>query len=693
MTSFRSLTARQETILSKNGIGSPRELLLNFPFRYEDRRNAKAVAAITAGEWATVLATVLDKKMRRSFRGRVGILEAVITDGRGNLHVVWFNQPWLDRAVEKGKMYYFFGRASLFPTRGGQRLQLENPDVEEFRDDGRESIHAGRIVPVYRKIGSFGTKSLRTMMHKVLQKEDIEEPLPSSVMKSEGFPGAREAFSEIHFPGDEKAAAACSARSSGAARRFVFEELFSFEIMAMEEAVRRRTEKARPIRKDPAVGDLLRKSLPFALTGAQKRVFREISDDLSSDRPMYRLLQGDVGSGKTMMAFLSMAWAALSGFQAAYMAPTETLAFQVFLRFSEMAGKLGLKPGLLLSSTRAAGRKDILAGLKSGRLRTVIGTHALFQEGVEYDNLNLVVIDEQHRFGVRQRAALAAKGVNPHLLAMTATPIPRSLALTLYGDLDVSALDELPPNRAEVVTAVRNENSRDKIEDFARRIMDSGKQVIYVFPQIEENEAMDLQAAANAFDRYRLGPYRGYPAALLHGRMKPSEKEQVMDSMRRRETLLLVATTVVEVGIDLPRAGMIVVENAERFGLAQLHQLRGRVGRGGEKGYCVLMTGKEPSKLSSERLRVLEETSDGFKIAEEDLRLRGAGELAGVRQWGVSQFVFADPARDLRMIEKARAYAEKFFKGGLFVNEAEKAKFEEWQRESAKKFRLFSRGG
>lgn len=693
MSPIRSLTPRQAATLSKAGIDSPRELLYNFPFRYEDRRNLKPISSVREGEWATVLGTVLDKKGRRGFRSRVSVFEALVTDGTSNLHVVWFNQPWLDKSLEKGKKYYLYGKVSLFSTKSGHRLQMENPDLETLSEKEEESIHANRIVPVYRKLGTFGTKSLRTIMYKALNNEEYVECLPSAILEKENFPGVREAFGEIHFPSDENSARAVVEKTSASVRRFIFEELLSFEILVMNESVERRKERARPIRKDPAVGESLRKALPFDLTGAQKRVFREIADDLSSERPMYRMLQGDVGSGKTIMAYLGMLWAALSGFQAAYMAPTETLASQVHLGLSEMASMVGLETKLLLSSTRAAERRSILSGLGNGSLKLVVGTQSLFQEGVGYDNLNLIVIDEQHRFGVKQRAALAGKGLNPHLLAMTATPIPRSLALTLYGDLDISVIDEMPPNREKVLTAVRNEASRDKVEEFVRATMDEGKQVIYVFPQIEENEEMDMKAASDAFDRFRMGPFRGYASALLHGRMSSAEKDRVMSSMRNRETLLLVATTVVEVGIDLPRAGVIVVENAEMFGLAQLHQLRGRVGRGGEKGYCILMTGRKPSKASSERLRVLEETSDGFRIAEEDLRLRGAGEIAGTRQWGASQFMFANPARDLGIVEKAREYAGLCLSGGLFRTDEERENFGEWQKVFGKKFRFLPRGG
>jgi ATP-dependent DNA helicase RecG len=693
MTLFTSLTARQATILSKQGINSPRDLLYNFPFRYEDRRTIKPISEIRSDEWATVLGILLDKKSRRVFRRGISVFEGLITDGKDNLHIIWFNQPWLDRSLEKGKKYYFFGRVSLFSTKSGQRLQMENPDVETFSEEGEESVHTKRIVPVYRKIGTFGTKSLRTMIYKTLKNEEIRESLPEAILEKEKFGTLKESFREIHFPPDEESMAETTNRTSAAVKRFIFEELFSFEVMVMNESIKRKSEKAEPIKKDGKIGDSLRASLPFDLTNAQKRVFKELVEDVSSDRPMYRLLQGDVGSGKTIIAFLGMIWGALSGFQAAYMAPTETLATQVFLRLSEMAAKLDLNVKLILSSTKASERKKIFEELKNGELKLIVGTQSLFQEGVIYRNLNFIVIDEQHRFGVRQRAALAGKGLNSHLLAMTATPIPRSLALTLYGDLDISVIDEMPPNRAKVVTAVRNEASREKMEEFARKSMDEKRQVIYVFPQIEDNEAIEAQAAAIAFEKFRLGAYRGYPMALLHGRMAAREKDKVMGSMRKHETLLLVATTVVEVGIDLPHAGVIIVENAERFGLAQLHQLRGRVGRGGEQGYCILMTGSQQSKLSSERLRVLEETGDGFKIAEEDLRLRGAGEITGTKQWGASQFIFANPARDLRMLEKARDWARTLTDGKLFKTDEERANFQEWQKEFGKKFQTLPRGG
>jgi ATP-dependent DNA helicase RecG len=693
MTLFASLTARQASALEKAGIATPRELLYNFPFRYEDRRNTKPISGIMPDEWVSVLGTVLAKKNRRGFRKRLGIFECLITDGIGNLHVIWFNQPWLDKSIEKGNKYYFFGRVSLFSSRSGLRLQLDNPEVEPFSEEGGEPVHTNRIVPVYGKLGTFGTRSLRTIIHKTLKNDKISEILPEAILEKEKFAGIEESFRAVHFPENEEEMRDIVNGTSPAVRRFRFEELFAFEVMVISESKNRKDERAEPIAKESKIGDSLRTVLPFELTSAQKRAFRELVDDASSAKPMYRLLQGDVGSGKTIIAFLGMIWAALSGFQAAYMAPTETLANQVFLRLSEMAGRLNLEVKILLSSTRAAQKRKILKDLGTGGLKLVVGTQSLFQEGVNYNNLNLIVIDEQHRFGVRQRAALAGKGLNPHLLVMTATPIPRSLALTLYGDLDLSVIDEMPPVRAKVTTAVRSESAREKVEEFVRKNMDQKKQAIYVFPQVEGNEAIEVQAASAAFEQFRLGPFRGYPVALLHGKMASSEKDRVMELMRKGEILLLVATTVVEVGIDLPSANVIVVENAERFGLAQLHQLRGRVGRGGEKGFCILMMGSRASQLASERLRIMVETDDGFKIAEEDLRLRGAGELAGTRQWGPSQFRFANPARDLRLLEKARVWAQATFEDELFKSEEERDNFRKWEKEFGKKFQFMPHSG
>ncbi len=685
---FTFLSKRQKSILSKNGIESITQLFRHFPYRYENRGEIKKIKDLQEGEFALVKGKIIAVKGRKGFRKNISIVEGLITDESGNLHIIWFNQSWVENQLIAQKTYYFFGRISLFSTIRGVRLQLENPDFEEASQD-----EVMKIIPVYKKIGIFGSKSLREFIRKGLEQVEIDDFLPKEILRKEAFPELKEAFFKIHFPQDEKELQSVEDRTSPAVKRFVFEELFAFQLILLSEMKKRKTEEAKLIKKDPKIGETLRALLPFELTQAQRRVFREIVEDCSSGIPMCRLLQGDVGSGKTIIAFLSMLWAALDGFQAAFMAPTETLATQVYIRLREMAQKCGLETALIISSTKMSERKKILEKLKNGEIKLVVGTHSLFQEKVEYKNLNFVVIDEQHRFGVLQRDALFRKGENPHLLLMSATPIPRSLALTVFGDLDISVLDEMPPNRAKVLTAIRGESSREKVEKFLREQMDLKRQVLYVFPQIEENETFEAAAALHSFERFKKGPFKGYPIGLLHGRMVSKEKDEVMEKMRKREILLLVATTVVEVGIDLPQATVIVVENAERFGLSQLHQLRGRVGRGGEKGYCILITGSETSTNAENRLRVLTETDDGFRVAEEDLKLRGAGEVFGTRQWGESGFLFANPLRDLRMLELSRSWAQKIINRELLLKEIEREKLGKWLMEFYQKSYTFLRGG
>ncbi|NMB98819.1 MAG: ATP-dependent DNA helicase RecG [Thermoanaerobaculaceae bacterium] len=682
------LTKRQESILVKSGIDSSIKLFNYFPSRYENRGEIKRICDLKEGEFTSVIGEIIGKKGRKAFKNNIAIVEVLITDGSGNLHIIWFNQPWVEKQIEPKKKYYFFGRIALFQTKRGARLQLENPDFEEFLEE-----EVLKIVPVYKKISIFGTKSIRDFIKRGLESVQIEEFLPKTLIEKEGFFPQRESYYKIHFPENEEELQRIKDRSSVSVKRFVFEELFGFQLLLISEMKKRKTESAKPIKKDPKIGEILRKIVPFELTKAQKRVFKEVVEDCSSGLPMYRLLQGDVGSGKSIIAFLSMVWSALDGYQSAYMTPTETLAVQVYQRLGEIASKCGLETKLLISSTKSAEKKEVLKKLKSGEVKLIVGTHSLFQEKVDYTNLNFVVIDEQHRFGVLQRDALFKKGENPHLLLMSATPIPRSLALTVFGDLDISVLDEMPPNRAKVVTAIRGENSRRKVESFLKNQMDLKKQILYVFPQIEENDAIEAEAAVTSFEKFRKGVFKDYPIGLIHGRMSSKEKDEIMDKMRRGEILLLVATTVIEVGIDLPQATVIVIENAERFGLSQLHQLRGRVGRGGEKGYCILMVGKETSKNAENRLRVLTETDDGFKVAEEDLKLRGAGEVFGTKQWGESGFFFANPLRDLRMLETARSWAQKIVEKEVQLEEYEKERLRKWLKDYYQKSYTFLRGG
>ncbi len=668
--------------LAAAGLVTRDDLLWWLPLRFEDRRHPVPIASLSPGGTVCVRAKLLAVTSRSARRRGVHVTEALVADATGSVHVVWFNQPWLKESLPQGTELFLFGRVELFSVRGGLRLQMESPEVEKVPSPGEAAIHLDRIVPVYRKVGNLPSKAFRTLMFRVFEAgRSIPEVLPRALLREEGWAGRGEAFLKAHFPDDGESLKDLAALKTPAFRQLAFEEMLGLQSSLMAARQERKSLSGVVIRPDPATGDLLRRLLPFHLTGAQRRVLKEIVSDLESPAPMYRLLHGDVGSGKTVVAFLAMIMAAHQGFQAAFMAPTEVLAGQQFKKLQSMAGPSGMPVGLLTAAVKGKARRDLLADLASGELRLIVGTHSLFQEGVDYASLGMVVIDEQHRFGVVQRARLVAKGREPNVLVMSATPIPRSLALTLYGDLDLSVLDELPPGRREVVTAVRGPSARHRVEEFLRREMDAGRQVFVIYPLVEESAATDLQAATQGFQRLTAGPFRGYPAALLHGRMKPREKEAVMERLRSGEIRLLVATSVVEVGVDLPEASVMMVEHAERFGLAQLHQFRGRVGRAGHKGYCILMQGPDAGEDALKRLKVLEGTRDGFAIAEADLQLRGAGEPAGTQQWGGGGVRLANPLQDFDMLQKARNWAARLAAQDFTWDADEKERFNQWIEE------------
>lgn len=665
--------------LGAAGVASIEDLLWWLPSRYEDRRHPRPLASLRPGEWVCVHGEIRAIQARRGARKGLHLTEALLADGTGNLHVVWFNQPWLAMSLPQGTEIFAYGKVSLFSTRGGLRLQMDSPEAEKVPPGGDGGAHANRIVPIYRKLADLSARPIRSLMFKVLEgPSQLEERLPSRLLNDEGLPGLEEAFRNAHFPPGDTDIHALETRNTVAHRRLIFEELLGLQWGLRTSKGEREALVGVVVDKQRATGDFLRQILPFHLTGAQRRALREIFDDMASPAPMYRLLHGEVGSGKTLVAFLAMAACVHQGFQAAFMAPTEVLASQQFLKLEELMASTGFKSALLTSSVVGAERRRVLRGLASGEISMAVGTHSLFQEKVAYAHLGLAVIDEQHRFGVEQRARLVAKGTNPNVLVMTATPIPRSLAMTIYGDLDLSVLDELPPGRQPAVTAVRDESARHRVETFLRKEMDAGRQVFAVFPLVEESEAHDVRAAVEAYARFQAGPFHGYRLALLHGRMSAAQKEEAMARLRSGEVQLLVATTVVELGVDLPEASVMVVEHAERFGLAQLHQLRGRVGRGGQKGYCILMRSADAGPEGAERLALLERLQDGFAVAEADLALRGEGDPAGTRQWGGSGFRVANPLRDFDMLVGAREWARRLATPEFEWGPGEEGRFRRW---------------
>ena len=633
-------------IMGKLGIFTARDLLTHYPARHEDRTQFRRISQLTPGETATVRGTVVGAENTRTARSKTMLTRAGIEDGSGIATLVWFNQWYLKARFDKlrGKEIIVYG-AAQYSNRG---LEIVNPEWEEVAEDG-DSLSSGRIVPVYPLTEGLFQARIRRIINQAL---DVYLPLvgdhvPPEIMDRRDLVDAQCALRNMHFPESPEALAA-------ARYRLVYEEFFLLQLAL---ALRKQniTAGSRGIVFEvlPEFTKAFYDSLPFELTQAQKRVIAEIYRDMGRDTAMNRLLQGDVGSGKTVVAVAAMMIAVHNGYQTAIMAPTEILAEQHYLVLSKMLERLGIEVVLLTGSLSAAEKKKGRERIASGEAQVVIGTHALIQEGVEFSRLGLVIVDEQHRFGVLHRAALREKGLSPDVLVMTATPIPRTLALTVYGDLDLSVIDEMPPGRRPVRTHWKTVDQRGQIYGAARKLVEQGRQVYIVCPLIEESDKLQAKAATELADRLKAEVFPDLELAVLHGRMKPSEKEEVMRRFRDGEIQVLVSTTVIEVGIDVPNACVMVVEDAERFGLAQLHQLRGRVGRGEHQSFCVLIADPQ-TDVGRERLEVMARSTNGFEIAEEDLRIRGPGEFYGTRQSGVPSLRIANILRDVDILEKSR---------------------------------------
>jgi len=627
------------------------DLLRHLPRRWEDRTRFRPIADVQSGEFVTVSGRIIAATTKYP-KPKVQITEVLLDDDGSALKLLWFNQPYLEKTFKSlqaaGKTVVAYGQAK----RSGWAIEIQNAEWEEIGEDG-DSLSANRIVPVYPATEGIRQARLRRMVDTVLQThvDCVEESLPPDVILRHRLVSAPTALRNIHFP-------ETMADLEAARRRLIFEEFFLLQVLL---ALRRRanSHEARgiPFTVDP---ERLRADLaeivPFQLTGAQQRAITEIGADLSSGRAMNRLLQGDVGSGKTMVALASMLMAVENGYQAALMAPTEILAAQHAIVLRRLLEPLGHSVELSLGSLGAKEKREVRERLESGQSRLAVGTHALIQEGVEFAKLGLVIIDEQHRFGVLQRQALAKKGERPHILVMTATPIPRTLTLTLYGDLDVSVLDELPPGRKPITTHWKTQDKRTQVYAAAQRLLNAGDQVYIVCPLIEESEKLQAKSATQLSEHIANNVFPQYRVGLLHGQMKPDEKDSVMARFKAHELDILVSTTVIEVGIDVPNATVIIIEDADRFGLAQLHQLRGRVGRGQNASFCVLLA--EPkTEVGRARMEVMTQTRDGFLIAEEDLKLRGPGEFYGTKQSGVPEFIIADILHDMDILTETRETA------------------------------------
>jgi ATP-dependent DNA helicase RecG len=627
------------------------DLLRHLPRRWEDRTHFRPIAEVQGGEFVTVSGKIIAATTKYP-KPRVQITEVLLDDDGSALKLLWFNQPYLEKTFKTlqaaGKTIVAYGQA----RRSGWAIEMQAPEWEEIGEDG-DALSANRIVPVYPATEGIRQARLRRMMDTVLQTHGscVEENLPPDVILRHKLVSAPKALRNIHFP-------ETMADLEAARRRLIFEEFFLLQVLL---ALRRRanSHEARgiPFTVDP---ERLRADLaeivPFQLTGAQQRAITEIGADLSSGRAMNRLLQGDVGSGKTMVALAAMLMAVENGYQAALMAPTEILAAQHAIVLRRLLEPLGHSVELSLGSLGAKEKREVRERLESGQSRLAVGTHALIQEGVEFAKLGLVIIDEQHRFGVLQRQALAKKGQRPHILVMTATPIPRTLTLTLYGDLDVSVLDELPPGRKPITTHWKTQDKRTQVYAAAQRLLNAGDQVYIVCPLIEESEKLQAKSATQLSEHIANDVFPQYRVGLLHGQMKSDEKDSVMARFKAHELDILVSTTVIEVGIDVPNATVIIIEDADRFGLAQLHQLRGRVGRGQNASFCVLLA--EPkTEVGRARMEVMTQTRDGFLIAEEDLKLRGPGEFYGTKQSGLPEFLIADILHDMDILTETRETA------------------------------------
>ncbi len=636
------------------------DFLLRFPVRYEDRARTMPIAALRPGQVATVSGQVLSTGLRSTRRPGFRLFELIVRDTSGPVRAVFPNQAFLKDVFHAGEQVVLYGAVEF---RGSGGLQFTNPEYEIVRGEGDDedgTIHTGRIVPIYEKVGSMTPRLQRSLMHRLLATvpEGVLDPLPEAVRLSRQLPGRRQAMTESHFPPAGVDLEAVNAFRTPAQQRLIFEEFFLFQAGLVLRKRRSAGErKLRAVVVDDRIRESARRVLPFKLTDGQKSALREIVTDMQRPEPMNRLLQGDVGAGKTIVALLAAVVAMENRLQVAFMAPTEILADQHYLTIRRLLDASRFRVASLTGSLSPARRREVLAELASGAVNLVVGTHALAEEAVAFGDLGLVIIDEQHRFGVLQRATLRAKGVNPDVLVMTATPIPRTLALTAYGDLDVSVIRELPPGRQAIRTKARPESRRDEVYAAVRRELEAGRQAYVIYPLVEDSEKIDLRAATAMADHLQAEVFPDYVVGLLHGRLKQDEKERVMAAFARGDVHVLVATTVVEVGVDVANATVMVVEHAERFGLSQLHQLRGRVGRGEHRSTCALLYQAPLSEAGRARLDALEETTDGFVIAERDLALRGPGDFFGTRQSGVPTLRVGDLLRDHELMEEARRAA------------------------------------
>lgn len=631
-------------LLNKLGIFTLNDLITYYPRTYEDRNKPKYICECEEGEEVLIEAIACSKITNVRLKGKT-MQKLIVRDETASATLTWFNQPYLRDKFSIGNKYKFFGKVS----KKAGKITFNSP----VYDNEEKNQNTGRIIPIYPLTYGLAQSTIRKIMEAGVQDVygNLPETLPEYITKEYKLENINEATKHIHFPDEFK-------DFNIARNRLVFEELLSVQLALLElKNNYMYEEKGIQFEKEVKISDVIN-TLPFKLTNAQRRVLEEIESDMESDKTMNRLLQGDVGSGKTVVAMCSAYKAVKSGYQAAIMAPTAILATQHLENFKNILENLGIRCELLISGITKKKKEDILERLKTGEIDILIGTHAIIEENVIFKNLGLVVTDEQHRFGVKQRTKIAEKGKNPDVLVMTATPIPRTLALILYGDLDISIIDELPPNRKKIETIAVGKQMTDRINNFIKQQVNEGRQAYVVCPLVEENEEMDLKSVEKLYQTYSTEVFPEYKVEYIHGKMKPKEKDEIMEKFKNKEIDILISTTVIEVGVDVPNANIMVIENAERFGLAQLHQLRGRVGRGEYQSYCILKC-EGKSENTRKRMKVMVETNDGFVISEKDLELRGSGDFFGTMQHGLPEFKIANLFEDIEMLKMVQSVAMK----------------------------------
>ena len=676
---MKGVGPRKAADLKRAGLVTVEDLLYRLPFRYEDLSRMQPISSLRPGTKAAVLGEIKTANVSITRRRGFRIFHAVIADASGSIRCTWMNQAFLADILKPHLQVVVFGDVKLDST----GLHFMNPEYELVSED-LSSVRTARIVPFYEKTGTVTPNMQRRIVRQALDQlpPDIVEPLPDGLRDRLGLVPRRVAVEESHFPPNEASVDELNAFRTPPQQRLIFEEFFLFQL---GHAWRRHETSVEPKPWVPTVDDRIRQSaasvLPFKLTPGQRQAVKEIVDDMRSPAPMHRLLQGDVGAGKTIVALLAAIVAMENGLKVAFMAPTEILANQHFSNIARLLASSRFRVDLLTGSTPGLHKHTVTSHIERGSTHLVVGTHALVQEAVTFHKLGLVIIDEQHRFGVEQRATLREKGLRPYVLLMTATPIPRTLALTDYSELEVSKITDLPPGRKPVRTLVKPESRRDEVFALIREELDRGRQAYVVYPLVEESEKIDLRSATEMADHLQAEVFPAYRVALLHGRMKQDAKDHVMQSFIAGHVQVLVSTTVVEVGVDVPNASVMVVEHAERFGLSQLHQLRGRVGRGVWESYCVLLYQAPWTDDARERLKTMASTNDGFVIAERDLELRGPGDVFGTRQSGLPKLRTGDLVRDRDLMESAHHEARRLVEEGGLTEELRSFVQQRWQEQ------------